>query len=141
MASVEAGSGYKAQVANPTITTKPTDKLEHNEAISEMTLDYNLCLLFGEDPMTEAEMAEIMEEKCGEVSEGVEKSDQVLSLEFEIVQLREAIGNIAREKDGEIRRLQRRIETLENAIAALLCEKQMTLHGVKWHLIRGAKGK
>ena len=116
---------------NPTITTKHTDKPEHDEAISEMTLDYNLCLLFGEEPMTESEMAEIME-----VSEGVEKSDQVLSLEFEIVQLREAIGNIAREKDGEIRRLRRRIDTLENALVRLVYEKQTSLYGVKWHLVR-----
>lgn len=68
---IEAGREYKTQVAasNPIITTKPpaiwfqeiADKLEVDMALSELTREYNLNLVEGEDPMTEKEMAEIME--------------------------------------------------------------------------------
>lgn len=57
--------------SNPTLTIKNINqwlrdiagKAEAEQAISEMTLEYNLDLLEGEDPMTPTEMAEIMEEK------------------------------------------------------------------------------
>jgi hypothetical protein len=44
-------------------------------------------------------------------------------------------------KDDEIARLKQRIDTLENAVKGLLCERQMNLHGVNWKLLREARRK
>ena len=66
-------SGNIRETAGSIITTKTrsvwfqeiADKLEVDMAISELTLEYNLNLLDGEESMSEEEMAEIMEDKAG----------------------------------------------------------------------------
>ena len=117
---------YQARSAasNTIITTKPAkqcfaeivQKMEHDEAIEEITLEYNLGLLEGKEPMSEEEMAEIMEVR--EV-EDLQKDD-------EIALLKQSINHLEREN-----------EALRAGLRSVVYDKKMSVaYGVNWKGIR-----
>lgn len=124
---IEAGNEYMRRIAanNPIITIKKAsiwfqeiaDKLEHDVAVSEMVVEYNLWLIEGEEPMTEAEMEEILGEKGG--IDGTERR----CVDCMVL------------KDHEIACLKQRIGTLENML------KNVHDHGISWKDLREARGE
>lgn len=97
-----------------------TDKLNEHlgciRSIQEMTLNYNLNLLEGEERMTEAEMAEIME--VSGVAD-LQKDD-------EIALLKQSIDHLEREN-----------EVLRAGLRGIVYDRKMSaVHGIDWKLLR-----
>lgn len=124
---IKAGKEYQQQVAasSPTITTKQAsiwfdeiaDKLEFDQAVEEATVEYNLNLLDGENPITESEMEEILEEKMGNVGNG---SGEKKYTDYDMML-----------KDDEIAVLKQRVDTLENMLRRL-----HSRYGIDWQQLR-----
>lgn len=135
---IEARKEYKRQILdlwriyleaanNPIITSKPIKEIKADQILEEMTQDYNMSLLEGEEAMTVEEMRGIMEEKVG-----LEKK----YTDYDIMQKDDEIALLTLQRNH----MESEVAHLKAALSQVVYDRDMSKrYGVDWKLAREGK--